>query len=50
MKDGVMAKIAFGQINTAYKTMQSGGHGPFADFYKAQLAEARSILERLSTR
>jgi hypothetical protein len=43
-----MAKTAFEQINTAYEAMQSGGHGPSADYYKAQLLEARSLLGRLS--
>ena len=49
-KDVAMAKTAFEQINTAYEAMHSGGHGPFADYYKARLPEARSLFERLKTR
>jgi tetratricopeptide (TPR) repeat protein len=49
-KDGAVAKAAFEQINTAYDTMKVGGHGPFADYYKARLPEARSLLERLGVR
>ncbi len=49
-KDSVMARTALEQINTAYEALQSGGHGPFADYYKARLPEARSILDRLSAR
>ena len=49
-KDVAMAKTAFEQINTAYEAMHSGGHGSFADYYKARLPEARSLFERLKTR
>jgi hypothetical protein len=48
--DALLAKQAFEQINTAYETMRAGGHGPFADYYKKQLPEARSLLDRLSAR
>ena len=48
--DAVLAKKAFEQIITAYETMRSGGHGPFADYYEEQLSEARSLLDRLSAR
>jgi tetratricopeptide (TPR) repeat protein len=48
--DVVLATTAFEQINTAYETAQSGGHGTFADYYKGRLPEARSVLDRLSAR
>jgi hypothetical protein len=44
-KNAAMAKTAFSQIKT-----QSGGHGPYADYYKAQLPKARALLDRLSSR
>jgi len=43
-----LAKMAFSQINTAYETMLSAVHSRFADYYKEQLPEALSILNRLT--
>jgi len=48
--DAALAKKAFEQISTAYETMRSGGHGPFADYYQEQLSKACSLLAQLSAR
>src|SRR5271166_2991175 len=45
--DVVVAETAVRQIETAYETLRSGGQEPWSAFYRAQLAKAQAIRDRL---
>jgi hypothetical protein len=48
--DAALAEAAMRQIETAYETMQSGGHEQFAAYYRAQLPRAQAVRDRLKGR
>jgi tetratricopeptide (TPR) repeat protein len=46
-RDAAMAKTAVAQIESARDTMRASGHAPYAAYYEAQLAVARTIAEQI---
>jgi tetratricopeptide (TPR) repeat protein len=47
-KDAVMAQTALLQIESAFETLQAGGHTPYAAYYyEARLSDARRIRDAL---
>lgn len=45
--DAALAAMALKQIEQALALLRDAGHVPFAEFYEAQLPEARAIRDRL---
>ena len=46
--DGALVETAWEQIQTAYKTLRSGGHNQWAANLTAQLTKAQAIRDRLN--
>jgi len=47
-RDAQMAEAALAQIEAAYAATQSGGHGPYANYYKAEATKASALVGRLT--
>jgi hypothetical protein len=48
--DAALAETAVAQIETAYATLNEGGHAPRAAYLQAQLREAQAVRDRLKGR
>jgi hypothetical protein len=48
--DAALAETAVQQIEAAYEMTQSGGHEQWAAYYRAQLARAQAVRDRLKGR
>jgi len=50
LSDATMARSAVEQIAVAIVILRDGGTAPAAAYYEARLAEARALLEKLTSR